>query len=105
MLSMQERKIYVVSYEVKPLPESKDLAAWYGAAVNVWVEASSKEKAIALATQGVQDAGWSIKALESAFPVTRDSYSEDSTGLGYFEQALIDGVVLVFHTWRDAALH
>ena len=102
---MQERSLYVVRYEASPLPGSDDFATCSGAAVNVWVDASTEQQALAIAAREVQDAGWRIDSLEDVFPITRDDYSEDTTGLNYFEQALIDGIVLVFHTWQDGTQH
>ena len=102
---MQERSLYIVSYEAKPLPESEDFASCSGAAVNVWVDASTEEQALALAAQEVRDAGWSVESIERVFSATRDNYSDDPTGLEYFEQALIDGIVLVFHTWQEGTRH
>ena len=102
---MQERSLYVVRYEAKPLPGSESFASCSGAAVNVWVDVSTEQQALARAAQEVQEAGWSIESLKGVFPITRDDYSEDTTGLEYFEQALIDGIVLVFHTWQDGTRH
>ena len=102
---MQERPLYVVRYEAQPLPGSDSFTTCSGAAVNVWVEATTEQQALAIASQEVKDAGWHIESLEAVFPITRDDYSEDSAGLEYFEQALVDGIVLVFHTWQDGTRH
>jgi hypothetical protein len=102
---MHERPLYVVQYEAQPLPGSDSFATCSGAAVNIWVSAATEEQALAIASQEVHDAGWLIESLEAVFPITRDDYSEDPTGLEYFEQALVDGVVLVFHTWQDGTRH
>jgi hypothetical protein len=32
--------------------------------------------------------------------VSRQDYAEETAGREYFEQALIDGIVLVFHSWH-----
>ena len=73
--------------------------------VNVWVEASTEQQVLARAAQEIEAAGWSIEVLEDVFPITRDAYSEDQTGLEYFEQGLIDGIVLIFHTWQNGTRH
>jgi hypothetical protein len=98
---MQERPLYVVTYEARPSPGSEDFATCSGAAVNVWVEAATEQQALFIASQEIHDAGWLIDSLESVRPITRPDYSEDPTGVEYFEQALVDGVVLVFHTWQE----
>ena len=104
-LDMQDRFLYLVRYEAKPLPESESFVLCSGAAVNVWIAASTGEQALARAAQEVQEAGWSIETFEGIGTVTRDNYGEDTSGLEHFEQALIDGIVLVFHTWQDGSIH
>lgn len=98
---MPERPLYVVRYEVQPLPGTDNFASSSGAYVNVWVEAVSEQQALAIAFQQIQEAGWRIESLEVVQPTTRDDYADDDSGLEYFEQALIDGIVLALHTWHD----
>jgi len=87
------------------LPGSDSFATCSGAAVNAWVVAPTEQQALAIASQEIRDAGWCIESIEAVFTITRDNYSDDPTGLEYFEQALVDGVVLVFHTWQDGMRH
>ena len=102
---MQKRQLYVVRYQVQPLPGSDNFAHCTGAFVNVWMAAATEQEALAIAAKEVNDVGWSIESLGSVHPTTRDDYSEDDSGLKYFEQALIDGVVLVFHSWSESTQH
>ena len=92
-------------YEVRPSAVSDSFVSYSGAVVNVWVDASTEQQALAIAAQEIQEAGWHIESLEAVFPVTRSDYSNDTTGLEYFEQALVDGIVLVFHTWQNGTRH
>jgi hypothetical protein len=87
------------------MPISDSFVSYSGAAVNVWVAASTEQQALAIAAQKIQEAGWHIESLEAIFPVIRDDYSNDAAGLEYFEQALVDGIALIFHTWQDGTRH
>jgi hypothetical protein len=102
---MQERPLYVVRYEVQPLPGTDNFAHSSGAFVNVWTEAASEQQALAVAAREVQDAEWRIESLEAVHPTVREDYADDDSGLEYFEQALIDGIVLVFHSWQEGTQH
>lgn len=84
---------------------SDSLVSPAGAMVNVWVVAPTEQQALERSAQEVQEAGWCIEALDALFVVAREDFSEDSTDLEYFEQALADGIVLVFHTWQDGTRH
>jgi hypothetical protein len=87
------------------LEASDNLVSYAGAMVNVWVVASTEQQAMALASQQVQEAGWRIQALDAVVAVTRDDYTQDDVSLQYFEQASVDGIVLVFHTWQEGTQH
>ena len=87
------------------MPGSDSFATCSGAVVNAWVVAPTEQQALAIAARDVQAAGWKIETLEAVFPVTRADYGEEASGLEYFEQALVDGIVLVFHTWHDGTRH
>jgi len=82
---MQERPLYVVRYEVQPLPGTDNFAHSSGAFVNVWTEATSEQQALAVAAQEVQGAGWRIESLEAVHPTSREDYADDGSGLEYFE--------------------
>ena len=84
---------------------SDNLVSYAGAMVNVWVVASTEQQAMALASQQLQEAGWRIEALDAVFAVSREDYTPDDASLQHFEQASVDGIVLVFHTWQEATQH
>ncbi|QRP63828.1 hypothetical protein I6J77_17320 [Rhodanobacter sp. FDAARGOS 1247] len=84
---------------------SDSLVSPTGAMVNVWVVAPTEQQALDRAAQEIQEAGWRIEVLDAVFVVTREDFSKDNTDLEYFEQALVDGIVLVFHTWQDGTRH
>jgi hypothetical protein len=47
----------------------------------------------------IAQAGWRVEALERYKVVGDDDYDGDARGREYYEQARIDGEVLVIHTW------
>lgn len=102
---MQERPLYFVGYEVEPLPGSENITTASGAFANVWIDATSKEEALRVSAREVLSAGWTILSLETAHEVTRKDYADDTSGLEFYDQALIDGIVLVFHTWQGGTQH
>ena len=92
--------MFVVTVEASPPPGSDKFSEFGGAYINVYTAASETEAhAIAVATAEVRDAGWHPDAVDEVNWVTRDDLTEPECGLEYYEQALIDGVVVVVHTF------
>jgi hypothetical protein len=98
---VQEKSLYFVSCDAKPLPEAECFASCAGAAVNVWVNSGTEQEALAVASRKVQEAGWRITTLGRIRRTFRSDYADSPEGLPYFEQAQQDGVVVVFHTWQE----
>ncbi len=97
--------MYIVRFEVEPTPKASEFGRCTGAYANVWIDVETEHGARSVATREVIDAGWRITATEAIHPVERSDYDHDGTGLRYYEQALQDGIALVFHTWRAETLH
>ena len=72
-----------------------------GAYINVYTTEDSKEAALQLASREVAEAGWQSRSIENIEYVTREDLVEESEWLEYFDQALIDGYVLVVHTFPN----
>jgi hypothetical protein len=69
-----------------------------GAFVNCWIQESNIEAAEIIARQGIEDSGWTITDYEEQPRKTnRDCWGEDK--LVYYDQALIDREVWVFHRY------
>jgi len=66
----------------------------------VYLIADADEYAIGQARREVEAAGWDVTGECSVATVSEHSFDAGSDGLSYYEQCLIDGVVVVFHTWR-----
>lgn len=86
--------------EVHARPDSGQHAQEFGGAyVNCWIEASDLGDAVRCALAEIERAGWMPDEVRRAAITTRDAYTGDDDGLEYYEQALIDRVVCVFHTY------
>ena len=91
--------LYVITIDALPLPGSETADTYGGAYINVYTTEQSETAALQTASREVAEAGWQSRAVEKVAFVTRDDFVEDSKGLEYFDQAQIDGVVLVVHTF------
>lgn len=92
-------KMHYIIYHVKPTPELIDKADIGGAYVGCWIEASSFKSACVAAEREIQLANWQIIEQDEAYEVTEKDYLPGSPELEFYEQALIDKEVLVFHTY------
>lgn len=97
------KKLYVITLRARPAPNTSEFAELGGAFVNVWVDASARDEALHRATAEVKDVGWVVEEIEGVVAVSRADYEEDDPNLEYFDQALIDRLVCVFHEWPVAA--
>jgi hypothetical protein len=97
--------MYLVRYDARPLANAELLVGFSGAVINVWVVAQNAQQARARAVLELEEAGWHIEALIEISSVTRQDYVDDSAGIGYFEQALMDDIVVVVHAWEDGVQH
>lgn len=92
--------MYFIIYHVKPLSAAQDLANIEGAYVSCWVEANSLTKASKIARNEIIGlAKWEIMGMDEAYEIKEEYYTEDSSGLEFYKQALVDKWVLRFHTY------
>ncbi|KAF1710666.1 hypothetical protein CSC70_08435, partial [Pseudoxanthomonas kalamensis DSM 18571] len=70
-----------------------------GAYINVYTTELNIRNAIDIAEREVVDAGWRTERVVSAALNTADDFSDEDSGLQYYEQALLDGVVVVVHAF------
>jgi hypothetical protein len=85
--------------DASPLPGTPAFAEVGGAWINVFTTEETEDAALLLAAREIAEAGWQVRAIEETSVVTRESFEDAPDGLQYFEQALLDGVVLVIHTY------
>ncbi len=91
--------IFFLQFEATPRqshPESDEIA---GAFVNCWIDGASLVEAEATARRKIEEESWIVADPNEAYFVTAADYDDDADGLDYYKQALIDGLVCVFHTY------
>lgn len=89
--------------DASPLPGTDAFAEFGGATINIYTTEESEDGALAIAAREVAEAGWQIQSVEDNFVLTREDLVETSDGLQYFDQAMIDGIVLVVYTYPATA--
>src|SRR5688572_28167365 len=91
--------MFLIQFEATPRRDSTIEADAGGAFVNCWIERESREEAIAVARAMIEASGWIVGEPDEAYPVDSDTYPMGKDGREYFEQALIDKEVIVFHCY------
>lgn len=91
--------MYFFTFLSQPDPEADELAGFAGAYVDCWIRNESREEAEARAIELIEENGWSVDALEEAGTVTSANYQDGDEDREFYEQALMEGEVLVFNTW------
>lgn len=87
--------------QYKALPKKGTAAhdVYGGARLACWINVESQEEARKKARALIAESEWEIDTIEDEHQLSREGYEEKSDGLQYYEQALIDGEVLVAYTW------
>ena len=94
--------MYFLQYNAIPLPNRMEPGESVGGAfVNCWIDRPTAVEAEIVAKQLIESAGWQVVETMEVYAT-----SDADCGLGEdakdrFEQALIDGEVLVFHVYPD----
>jgi hypothetical protein len=90
---------YFFSCEGTPGPDHPERERIGGAFVNVWVRAESKEKAQAIFEHEMKDLGLVLDPCTGPEIHHRKDYNKDPKGKEYFEQAQLDGTVIVCYSY------
>ena len=91
--------IYVVTVEASPIPGYERFFEFGVAYINVYTTSKTEADAIAVATVEVREASWQLDTIDDVNFATCGDFDDLESGLEYFEQALIDGVVVVVYTF------
>jgi len=91
--------MYFFTFRASPTSEAKEFQKAGGAYVNCWIDNASREEAEERASDLIFDYGWSVDSLEAEAVVTAEDYDEGDEDREFYQQALVDGEVLVFTTW------
>ncbi len=98
-------EVFFISMEACPEPGSEDFGVEGGAFVNCYVDADDLRTAEICAIAHIQEQGWRphrfsewhLKCAECADDTEPEHGGDSPRKL--IEQALLDGIVSVFHTW------
>src|SRR5271154_422737 len=74
-----------------------------GAHVGCYIKDQTPTGALTVARKMIQEHGWNVLHLEEQYPISAQTYENKPEGKEYFEQALIDGEVIVFYTFPKNA--
>ena len=95
--------VRLVMVDALPQPGTSAFAEYGGATINVYTTELSEQAAVAVAEREITKAGWQLRAVDETYLLTRTDLAEaTSEGVAYFEQALLDGVVVVIHAYPAA---
>lgn len=92
-------KMFLITYRGKPMLGSKEAQKFGGGYINYYIKERKFEKADKIARREIEINNWKVITLEEVVKVNKRSYSLDDPNLQYYEQALIDNTVFVFHTY------
>jgi hypothetical protein len=91
--------MFLLTYLAVPTSGAKEFHEAGGAYVSCWIQNQERQAAEQRATDLIQEYGWSVEGLEEGAIVTGADYDRDDEDREFYEQALIEGEVLVFNTW------
>jgi hypothetical protein len=91
--------MFFLTFHAVPTPDAKEFLNAGGAYVSCWIQSTERSDAEKRAAELIQDYGWSVEALEDGAIVTGADYAQDDEDREFYEQALVEGEVLVFTTW------
>ncbi|OAI55959.1 hypothetical protein AYO49_05020 [Verrucomicrobiaceae bacterium SCGC AG-212-N21] len=87
--------MYFFQTKVRPKDTHPKIGEYWGAMVNCWIQRESQPEAEAVARDWIDAEHWHLTEFEEAMVITRET--QQPGGMQYFEQAEIDGQVLVFY--------
>ncbi|QIL21091.1 hypothetical protein [Thermomonas sp. HDW16] len=90
-------EIFVVQVEASPDGVMHSTTEFGGAYINVYTTELNIRNAIDIAEKEVVEAGWRIERVVSAALNNAADFDGEESGLQYYEQALLDGTVVVVH--------
>lgn len=91
--------MFFFTFHAVPTPDAKEFLDAGGAYVSCWIQSGDQHAAEERARELIEDYGWSVEALEEGAIVTGADYDAGDEDREFYEQALVEGEVLVFNTW------
>ena len=91
--------MFYLTFLAAPTPDAKEFHDAGGAYVSCWIQNGDPQTAEQRARELIQDYGWTVESFEEGATVTGADYAADDEDRQFYEQALMEGEVLVFNTW------
>jgi hypothetical protein len=91
--------MFFFTFLAVPTPEAQEFQDSGGAYVSCWIQGDDRQEAEQRAADLIDEYGWSVEALEEGSTVTGAAYGPEDEDREFYEQALVEGEVLVFTTW------
>ena len=91
--------MYYFVFHVQPRPNLEDANNIGGAYVSCWIEANVITEAEQIAIKKIDGLKWNIIEKEDSFELEPGHYVSDADGFEFYQQALIDKLVLRFHVY------
>jgi hypothetical protein len=94
--------MYYMVFHAVPQPHRSKSNGFGGAFIGCWINRPTLSEADRIAREWIASEEWQVSNREEAYPVDRSMYGDDNASLKYYEQAIIDREVFVFHTYPAA---
>lgn len=89
--------MYFITYHGKPKTNNQEVGETIGAYINCYIEADNLKQAEKIARNEIDEMNWDILTRDEAYTIDNESISDE--GREYYEQAIIDKAVYVFHSY------
>jgi hypothetical protein len=89
----------LLQYHSRPKDKPVNPDDTAGAYINCWINYNNQKEAERKAIEMMDENGWTDVTLDESFTVDRSDYEGNEDQLEYFDQAVIDGEVLVVYTY------
>ena len=94
--------MYFLTFHAVPLPQNARSSDLGGAFICCWIDRPTLGEADRVAREWIASEEWQVDNREEAYLIDRSDYGDNNASLQYYEQALIDREVFVFHTYPAA---
>ena len=85
--------------EIEPRVEHPEYDRVGGSFVTCWIDADDVDTAAHEAHTLLREEQWEVVKLQAAHTVERSEYADDEEALAYFDEAVREGAVYVFHNY------
>ena len=95
--------MFFFTFLAHPRPTNAEYGIVDGAYVACWVAEPVEGAAEHVACEAIEAQDWDVAERDQGYPVSADDYEPETESRDLFDQAVVDGVVLTFHTWPVGA--